>query len=192
MTGMPKRFLGCRFDSYRAEGQGQQAAKDAARAVVDGSISSLIFTGGVGTGKTHLAAAAIHEWEDEAFRQQARRGIAAYVTADGLMREIKDSWSQREVTEEEILDRYLRAGLLVIDEVGAGVGSDTETRYLSHVIGRRYDLERPVLVISNLSMGTIKERGIIDERAIDRLREIAQLVVFDWESERGKRRAGEQ
>lgn len=186
-AGLPPRFIGGRLDSYRVESEGQKTAVESVRSLVTREVDSLIFSGGVGTGKTHLAAAAIHEWEDAAWANWENRGIARYTTADRLVREIKESWSQPDVSEESILNKYGNCGLLVIDELGSGFGSETETQYLSHVVGRRYDLEKPIILASNLSMEYIRDQGLLDERAVDRLREMARLVVFDWESERARK-----
>lgn len=121
------------------EGPKQRAAVEALREILTGHLGTLIVSGGVGTGKTHLAAVAVHEWERAS---RGAPGSAQYVTADRLVREIKISWQQG-TAEQAVLDRYGDCGILVLDELGVGFGSNTETHYLSWTVARRYDLERP-------------------------------------------------
>lgn len=76
--------------------------------------------------------------------------------------------------------------LLILDEVGVQHGSDTEKLILFEIINGRYEAARPTIVISNLDAAGLEQ--FLGERAFDRLREGGgRLVVFDWESHRGKR-----
>ena len=88
-------------------------------------------------------------------------------------------------TERQALDEFRKPDLLIIDEVGRQRGTDNERMMLFEIINRRYDDEKPTLLISNLNLE--KLRGYIDAATEDRLRERGgRVITFDWESMRGE------
>ena len=78
-------------------------------------------------------------------------------------------------------------GLLVVDEIGAGLGTDHERAMLNAVICGRYDKMRPTILISNLDMAGIRIAS--GERILDRIKEDegSAIVPMNWPSWRGKK-----
>lgn len=139
--------------------------------------TSLIFCGKPGTGKTHLAIGILQE--------AIRRGVAArYATVIEMIRQVKDTYSRRsEKTETQVIDHYSNISILVLDEVGMQIGSDTEKLIISEIIDNRYSDVKPTILISNLGMVELKE--YLGERIFDRMKEGGGAVFnFDWESKR--------
>ena len=83
------------------------------------------------------------------------------------------------------MDTFITADVLVVDELGAGRCSDDDKLILSEILCDRYSADLPTLLISNLTGEQIK-RSVLDDRAVDRMREGGEVVVMNWESKRGK------
>ena len=182
-AGVSKRNLGKTLKTYRAESRGQKYALSScmafAESVKRGDVTgSLFLTGSVGTGKTHLASAIADALVDS-HRVEIIRLI-------DLMRRLKETFSRNCVTtEREVIAHYSNLDVLVIDEIGIQFDSDTERMFIFDVINGRYENQLPTILISNLSMDSLKP--ILGGRCTDRLREDGGIAIaFNWESERGK------
>jgi len=181
------RFQVSTFGNFRAINSGQQQAlKAATEYAADFSEGvktgrCLAFVGKPGTGKTHLAAAIIRE-------VLAAGHSAAFTTVGDYVREIKDyCWGNRkdQLRESEVIAKYCRPHLLVLDEVGVQFGSNAEEILIFTLINKRYEDLRPTLVISNE-----EEEGLekyLGERVFDRLKDGGgQIIPFEWDSVRGQ------
>lgn len=181
-AGIAKRFRGKDFDGYQAGTPGQKYALDVARRysktlkdrVVSGDC--LIFCGGPGTGKSHLASAIVQ------IAIQATM-TAMYLTVMDLVLVVRATYHQKaEMTLRGELKAITDLDLLVIDEVGQQVGREDHW-LLFHLIDTRYRMQKPVILISNLNRPGLTE--YLGERAMDRMSEGAGVVVpFDWASHR--------
>ena len=177
-AGISKRNINKTFDHYICKNEGQQKAKSDCIRFSESfpSDKSLIMVGGVGTGKTLLASAILDSLVDD-YRCEIIKLI-------DLVRELKATWSKdSENTEENLINYYSNLDLLIIDEVGAQFGSDTEKLFIFDIIDGRYQEMKPTILISNLDINGIKES--IGERCVDRLREGGgSMIAFNWESSR--------
>lgn len=109
-----------------------------------------------------------------------------YVTTLRMIRRIKASWGGegRGEGEEGAIDAFVRPDVLILDEVGAQFGSETEKLLLFDVLNARYERRKSVLLLSNLEVAGV--RSHLGERVFDRLREDGgRYVPFTWESHRG-------
>lgn len=179
-AAIPPRFADRTLDAYRAELPGQRKALKVARDYVTAfdaeSGASLIFVGGVGAGKTHLAVGIAKEL-------MQRHITALFMSVMGAVRSVKETWGSRETTESEALQNLIEPDLLILDEVGVQFGSETEKMILFEIINGRYENRRSTIVISNLAMTELEK--YLGERVVDRLREGGgKVVAFDWPSYR--------
>ena len=183
--GLPERYFGLKLNSFKTPTESHRKAMDEVCLLLEGGTLFMIMSGTVGTGKTHLASAALTTWSDR------KKGSGLYTTAARMIRTIKSTWNARG-DEQAAIDTFVNAKLLVIDEIGATFGSDTERMLLSEIISDRYNYEHPTILITNLAAKALAGDadkgvpGVFDERAIDRMRQGGKLVVFNWESWRKK------
>ena len=186
-SGITPRFIGCTFETYRtvqgAEGMGKAlvACKDYVAQFTDNYAAgrSLVLTGNVGNGKTHLACATVQA----VIRKLGAQAVI--VTAAEIIRVFKGAMDRSaEYSDKDVLDELASFDLLVIDEIGTQSGSSYELGIFHEVIDRRYQLVLPTVVVSNLAAAELAR--YIGDRGLDRLRQGGgQAVGFNWASARG-------
>ena len=188
-TAIPKRFLDRGFDNWVAANDAQVNALRIAQEYVANFDShhangkSLIFSGGPGTGKSHLATAIL--------RGILPRHVGVYLTFMGMIRLIRETWHPSSTRKEsEVIADLGTLPLLVIDEIGVQYGTDAEHTLLFEVMDRRYRDQLPTILLTNQDTAGFKR--FVGDRVYDRLRETARWVSFDWDSYRARARRGQQ
>lgn len=193
LKGFPKRYE----NATPAEGDGWHANYAQAIATID-SGGIVVMYGNHGTGKTRMA------WELAKNHKSARPNASAggtgfhattvkrpmlYTTAVNLFSDIKSSYHRESPkSEKEIVETYVDAALLVIDEIQERAETDFENSKLTAVIDARYQHERPTIIISNYSRQ--KLAASLSPAVIDRIRENGCGLAFDWESFRKPKNTG--
>lgn len=138
---------------------------------------SIVMLGGVGTGKSGLAACVTNAVIADGL-------TALYMTAYAAVRHQRDTWGRKGPTETEALADLLEPDLLVLDEVGSAVGDPREMAMLFQVLDGRYGQKKPTIVVSNLDMKAL--RLFLGSRLVDRLQDDSSFsLTFDWPSLRG-------
>ena len=111
------------------------------------SDTGLLLHGGVGSGKTYLAACIAN-----LLLEEGRYIMMANLP--GLISSINaDFGGQR----EHWLNRITRAHLLILDDFGVERSSDYATEQAYEIINARYKTGRPLIVTTNLSLTKLKE-----------------------------------
>ena len=183
-SGLPSRFINKTFADYIAKIPEQESvlaiAKDYAQnktALHNGR--GLIISGTVGTGKTHLASAIIND-----VITSENKIKAIYTTARDMIRHLRSAWKNTEISESDVIDQYASTSLLVIDELGAQFGSESEMIQMFEVLDKRYGERLPTVIISNLTINELV--SLLGDRIIDRMREDGGVLLqMNWQSNRG-------
>tara|TARA_B100000929_G_scaffold227643_1_gene183949 strand:- start:283 stop:1104 length:822 start_codon:yes stop_codon:yes gene_type:complete len=184
---IPKRFRNRTLESYETEGSRDKArVKAICQAYVErfddrlAQGGGLVFVGGVGTGKSHLAYAIGNALLD---REHTVLGIDVYELIDLVKEKV---YREGGMSERQAV-RTLVDGLdlLILDEVGAQLGTDWEMVMLFKVINERYKEELPTILISNLDKPELE--GYLGPRVMSRTEEGGgTTLVLDWEDYRSR------
>lgn len=178
---IPPRLMPCTFENFDADcdsGPAPRAAVTICRDYAEAferrraAGHGLLLIGGVGTGKSHLAAAIMAALVD--------RWRVQYMTVADLVGLVRDTWRRDSaVSEAEVMATLSRdVDLLVLDEFGVQSGSENERQILTNVMDLRYRNLLPTVCISNL--GREEFDAVCGDRMASRLRETSRVVAFTW------------
>lgn len=134
----------------------------------------LVLFGGVGTGKTLLAS----ELAESLINNLSMS--VRYCTAKQMIAEIQASYGAEGKSEEGEVLRFVQYDILMLDEIDAKPDRENANLLLTEVINRRYNEEKPVVVITNQPFDNLAK--FVGDRVDDRLHENAYVCSFDWPS----------
>lgn len=186
-AGIPERFRNRDFDGYQATMPKQEHAlrvvQEYARRFSDirKSGTNLILVGSPGTGKSHLAAAALRELIAAGY-------TGLFIAMSEALRRIRGTYAPRATqTETEVYEALIGPDLLALDEVGVAIGDEEKRRTMMFdIINGRYAAMRPTIIMANMEATELE--AYLGERAMDRLMEGGGAIVpFMWESYRRRR-----
>lgn len=140
-------------------------------ALEDGT--SFLFSGGTGTGKTHMASAVANN--------VIRSGYSAvYVSSLNYLSKMKKAWNEAEgLSEDDIVESYVKFDLLVFDELGKGELNAKEKAMIFRLIDRRSEECKPTIGITKFNPQKLVQ--LIDDDAVRRLKTGGgDILLFDW------------
>jgi DNA replication protein DnaC len=199
-SGIPKRFLACSLANFDSGDPKQAAGLEAVRLFIEGfkepdsppwssldgiGKQGLALLGPVGTGKSHLATAALQEL--------TRRGVAGrYSTVADLLAEFRAGIGAGNV--EDVVRESRELPLIVLDDLGKeylpGAGGGHESlawagAELFRLLDHRYSDLRPVIMTSNLPLDALSRR--YGPAFASRLIDMCKIVTLDLPDYRRKR-----
>ena len=168
-SGIGKRFINATFDNYDkgCNMKAYEIAHEYAENFDCSDGKGLIFTGGVGTGKTHLAAAIANRVADK-FAARIE-----FETFSEAIAEIKSAFSDSK-NDKHLEKRMCEADLLVLDDLGKETRSPFNDELLYRVVNYRYKDKLPIVITSNLRMEFLVRT--FDYAVMSRLMEICKAV----------------
>jgi DNA replication protein DnaC len=185
---IPKRYQHCTLESFKEKMPVLKNAKARVQEFVDLWPSTdegrgLLLIGPCGSGKTHLAVAALVE-----IINSGKPGRVLFSNFQDLIQEIQASFDSDEVpSKSELLRPLLETDLLVLDELGSQKPTTFVQDILYYVINTRYNEERTTIFTTNYTDNPdAKEEPLaarIGTRLRSRLYEMANLVPFTGASD---------
>lgn len=147
-----------------------------ANAVKDGKTPWILLSGSWGTGKSHLACAALNSLRDA-------KGLAVrFVACVDLVKAVQGTYQCKGggTSEAQIVAELAQIDVLCLDDVAA-VPSAFEAKLLTQILDARYRNDLPTMIVTNLG---IEEEGgqsskfdeYIGPLAASRVRECADIV----------------
>lgn len=182
---IPKRFASRTLEGFNVDGhKGKAFAKAACQRYVErfedrlAQGGGMVLTGSVGAGKSHLAYGVGNALLASGYRVM---GIDVYELID-LIKE--RAFSQKGGSEREAIKAFVGGlDLLILDEVGAQLGTEWERLILFKIVNERYKQMLPTILISNVDAAGLGD--YLGERIIDRMSEGGGMTLtLDWGSYR--------
>ena len=188
---IPKRYENCTLQNYYPADvrlTQQHAFKFAwtlAREypIVD---RGLLFTGPVGTGKTHLCVAVLRELIDKKLTP------CLFYQFGALLKEIQNSYNPISQTSEfHVLQPVYEAEVLVLDELGASKPTDWVRDQMMQIINTRYNDKKLTIFTTNyLDLRRTDKDETLEDRVGTRLRsrlfEMCKTIHLEGEDYRRK------
>ncbi len=140
---------------------------------------NVIFLGGSGTGKTHMATALGIEACKANYRTR-------FISGYGLVNELLETRETRDLSR--IIQRYSRYDLLILDELGYIPFSKEGSELLFQALAERYE-RGSVMITTNLGFADwtrVFGDPIITATLLDRLTHRAYTINCPWDSYRLK------
>jgi DNA replication protein DnaC len=183
-----ERFMSRTFATFEVDGNNRNGF-EAAQAFVAGKTPGLGFTGPVGAGKTHLAAAIANAAIE-------RGRVAVCVPVHQLLAKIRASYNGGERDEATILAHYAAIDVLILDDLGKEPATRWSVETLFALVDRRYEQNKGLVVTTNHDPAQLNERYSsardrdgkhVDEYLVMGLVDrVMEMTSFPWVRVRGR------
>lgn len=150
-------------------------ASDKYRHFVDGD-KGILFTGGVGTGKTYELVALMKSLILSEKRVKFR-------TFGEICRQIRDAVGDNTYTE--LYNRYLHTDVFVIDDLGIENSTPFIKEFMYNLINDLYNNKKVVLITTNLTSTELLAN--YTQRVVSRLNEMCAIVKLEGQDRRNKK-----
>jgi DNA replication protein DnaC len=180
--------------------EGQQGAREALIEFLDDKAASVVLIGGVGSGKTHLAAATYKSYialDDTKLGLQLEDGTThrfkrhmCFVNVPKFIADVKRGFGHsagdnaKVAQIEHLLDK---CSCVVLDDLGAERPTDFANEQLLLLMDGLYNRRARILATSNVKMSVLAETG--GARLVSRLSEgakVTNVVTRDLRVSNGK------
>lgn len=182
-SGIDEKYRDARFETFIVESDNAKPKRIALRycdifADMRARNQGLLLWGGVGTGKTYMAACIGNRIMENLHT----------VTMTSFVKILqKKSSFNTEEDEEKFIHNLNRASLLIIDDLGAERSTDYALEKVYNIVDSRYRSGKPVIYTTNLSLREMKATTDIRyARIYDRIFETCHPVEFTGASWRKK------
>lgn len=147
--------------------------------------ATVVLSGSNGPGKTHLASGLVH-----AFCDQLRP--AHFCAAMEFYASVKSTFGADGRTQEDLIRRFRRYHLLVLDELEVRNDSGWENSLLRYLVCRRHDDVLSTILLTNKSPRELDGRDdgsvpYLDSAIRSRMQDAGGIVFCNWSSLRGKK-----
>jgi DNA replication protein DnaC len=172
------------FDNFDSKTLGVTEAYDLARRFAEDPYGWLVLRGGVGCGKTHLAAAIANA--------ALKAGLPVlFAVVPDLLDHLRSTFSpSSEIQYDELFEGVRSTHLLVLDDLGTESATPWAQEKLFQLINHRYNNQLPTVITTNRRLESLDER--IQSRLGDRvLCAMVEMNAKDYRAlQKGQRRPG--
>ena len=186
LSKIPAEYLGKTFEDYQVDASNAYAVK-VAKKLVELPNNGAYFFGGVGTGKTFLAAILAQE-----IIKLGRQVI--FATVPTISMKIRSTFGNNaKNTEEEILEQLMTAPTLILDDVGMEKPTRFVCSTLCNVFNERYNARLQTIMTSNYPLKQLENifnnptdggATLDGTRIYDRCKQMCTPVEFKGKSRR--------
>ena len=173
-AGVGERYFGAKVNSFDVHTAGQRHAKQEIMDFINGKAWTYgrggVFIGSPAMGKTFLLCAMLKE--------VARRGLTiGHLSLNAFFLELRDSFKSKRNTEREVLAKYLKPKVLVIEDIQGMKNKDDEWQYkvFFMLLDGRYEQNKSTFATSNKTSQDIQR--LLDAQTLRRF--AGKLINFD-------------
>lgn len=186
LSKIPPEYQGKTFADYKVDAANSYAV-EVAKALIDKPNNGAYFFGGVGTGKTFLAAILAQE-----IIKHGRQVI--FATVPNISKQIRSTFNGKsETTEAAILEKLETVPTLILDDVGIEKPTRFVCSTLCNLFNERYNARLQTIITSNLRLKELEyifnhptdDKETLDgTRIYDRCKTMCAPVEFKGASRR--------
>lgn len=171
-AGLPKRHA----SNANLDRTGEWGRKETVLQAKLGSGFLVALIGNRGPGKTQLGVELIKHF----IKTKRKQGY--FCSATQFFMAVKASYKHETECEEDVINRFVGYGLLVIDEIGQRSETEWENRLLYELLNRRYNAMKDTLLISNQDKATLQ--SALGSSLASRMDETGGIIECNWQSYR--------
>lgn len=145
---IPNKYVGKTFDDYQVMPENKVAVEGARWFVTKQPTRGLYLFGEVGTGKTFLAALIAQEYV-------GKGKSVIFGDVPSLLADLKATFGKGGT--EDLLDRYCKCDLLILDDIGAGKVTDWNVGILYQIVNARYNADKLTVATSNCDLKGLED-----------------------------------
>lgn len=153
---IPEAYKFCSLAIFKPQNESQEKALKISRRYVEKWDKvkkeglGIIYSGGVGVGKTHLAIAVLRELTIK------EKISGKFITLERWFSKIKGAMDYSEMTQEDLISPLEEREFVVLDELAVDYISNWEEKTLRRVIDYRVKNNKPMILTTNDSVEEIK------------------------------------
>jgi len=138
-------------------------------------VESTYLWGRIGSGKTIQAVCMmLYSLKDNFVNRHPIQAI--FIPVPELLLEFKASYSAKDgISEEELVEKYSKIPLLVLDDFGVERTTDWSFQLLYIIINRRYENMKMTIFTSNFSLNELAEK-LGDDRIPSRIQQMCKII----------------
>ena len=174
-SGLGKELLmRMTFDSYEPQyrGNAYDVAKEYAEKFGIEIAKGLLFYGRAGSGKTHLACSIARYLIEQ--KQIGVKFVRIVDLLSDIRRTFDENENYRTENESELIGKYTKAPLLILDDLGSEKTTDWVRQILYQIIDEQWLEQMPIIITSNLTLNELD--GRLEERITSRIAGMCQRV----------------
>ncbi len=164
-SGIPGKFVNAQFETFHPMDASQKLALKIAKDFVKDfgkTDQGILFMGRPGLGKTHLAVSILKQLILD------KHAECKFVDFFQLLSDIRFGYSQ-DLSEQAIINPYVHAPVLVIDELAKGRNTEWELTMLDQIISSRYNTSDKITLFTTNFFDTLpdKKEGSSQDRHVE-------------------------
>ncbi len=151
-SNIAPRYADSRIDNFEPKNVGQRQAKEFAEELTFDGGCGAVFIGSPATGKTHLLCGILK-------KAASKEHTVLRTSMNEFFLELKDTFTDSSKSEKQVLDRYAKVDVLVIEDIQPMKNSEDSWQYKSlfMLLDRRYEAIKNTFASSNCTGAELKQ-----------------------------------